>query len=569
MKSTAYKAIASLLGKSLLMAAAMTAPMALTGCQDSYDAPELQDPVATMEANTTLSEFKQLFGDEIAVRIPYKDEATKTPYIIKGRVVSSDASGNIYKSLVIQDETAALAFSINQSSMYIDYRLGQELVINVTDLWAGQYAGYFQIGSLSEYNGNPQLGFMPFDLFRQQSQLNGLPDQNFKYVRYGNEAPADNPYCIILDLATLKTVPSYGPGYLNMMSQLVEIPNVSFSDAGKEPPVTFATYQETCDRYIRDAAGNTLNVRNSGYSSFWNEPLPTGTGTVRGILTVYNGSWQLLLRGLEDVIFTTEGSKSEPYTVPQAIAMNSNGRVAWVEGKVIGSVRLGVTEVTSRDQIIFNAADAEVDNNVVIAESADAPFEEMMVVNLPAGSKIREYVNLLDNPQALGRSLKVQGSLLTWLGMPAVTDVSTGFSDFELEGLDISGVTDAGSGTEDDPYTVAYIINNPEPQERVWVEGYIVGFVQGASVENGATFRPYQSGDDYSGANILLGVSKDTDSVSEAVPVVLSGTFRSKYGLNRNPDKMGVHVKMLCNIGEISTFGQIGVSSISELKEIE
>ncbi|MDE6010753.1 MAG: hypothetical protein K2F87_04805, partial [Muribaculaceae bacterium] len=314
MKSTSYKSVISRFRWPALLMGAMLAAAALTGCQDSYDAPDLTDPVATLEANTTLLDFKQTFSDEIAVMIPYKDEAARIPYVLKGRVVSSDASGNIYKSLVIQDETAALALSINQSSMYIDYRLGQEVLINVTGLYVGQYAAYEQVGWLNEYNGNPQLGFMAYDMFRNHSQLNGLPDQEFKYIRYGADAPAGSPYCTIISLAELNSIPAYGAPYLGIMSQLVEIPNVSFVDAGQDPPVTFATYQETCDRYIRDASGNTLNVRCSGYSSFYNDPLPEGTGTVRGILSRYNDSWQLLLCGMEDVIFTAEGSKSEPYT---------------------------------------------------------------------------------------------------------------------------------------------------------------------------------------------------------------------------------------------------------------
>lgn len=566
MKAKIYKSVRFGLGGSLAISAMMMAA-GMVSCQDSYDAPDLVVPEATLQANTTILDFKEAFADEIAVEVPYKDEASKTPYVLKGHVVSSDASGNIYKSLVIQDETAALALSINQSSMYIDYRLGQEVVIDVTGLYVGQYAAYQQVGWLGEYNGNPQLGFMAFDLFKAHSQLNGLPDQNFKYVRYGQDNPAGAPYCTIISLAQINAIPAYGEPYLGIMSQLVEIPNVSFVDAGQDPAVTFATYQETCDRYIRDAAGNQLNVRCSGYSSFYNDPLPEGTGTVRGILSRYNDSWQLLLRGMEDVIFTTEGTKSEPYTVEQAIGMNNNGRFCWVEGKIVGSVALGVGEVTSRDQIIFNASDAETDNNVVIAASADADVKDMMVVNLPAGSKIREYVNLLDNPAALGKTLKVQGSLTPWLGMAALTSVGDGFSDFELEGLDISGVTDAGSGTEDDPYLVSYLKNNTEAQDNVWVEGYIVGFVCGASFDTGATFRLWQDGDDYNGANILIGQNAEGSTETTAVPVALSGAFRRAYGLKANPDKMGKHVKILCNLGEyLNTFG---ITSVAQIVEIE
>ena len=130
----------------------------LTSCQDSYDTPELEVPQATLVANTTLADFKATFADEMAVKVGNNPE-TDAPYILKGRVVSSDASGNIYKSLVIQDETAALALSINQSSMYIDYRLGQEVVINATGLWMGQYNNLLQLGLLGEYNSSPQITF--------------------------------------------------------------------------------------------------------------------------------------------------------------------------------------------------------------------------------------------------------------------------------------------------------------------------------------------------------------------------------------------------------------------------
>ena len=168
MNTISYKRIAArIIPTAFVMAAIAAGGAALGSCQDSYDAPELNVPVATLQPNTTISEFKRAFGDEIAVRIPYKEEDSKTPYILHGR----DASGNIYKSLVIQDETAAIALSINQSSMYTDYRLGQEVVLDATGLWVGQYASYVQIGALGEYNGNPQLGFMPYDLFREHSQL--------------------------------------------------------------------------------------------------------------------------------------------------------------------------------------------------------------------------------------------------------------------------------------------------------------------------------------------------------------------------------------------------------------
>ena len=97
------------------------AAVALTSCQADMDEPGLIVPEPTVQANTTIAELKAaMWKDDTNYALPvgYKDEASKTPYIIKGRVISTDASGNVYKSMYIQDETGAITLSINQSSLY-------------------------------------------------------------------------------------------------------------------------------------------------------------------------------------------------------------------------------------------------------------------------------------------------------------------------------------------------------------------------------------------------------------------------------------------------------------------
>lgn len=559
-----------------LMAGAM-----LTSCQNSYDEPELKVPQATLEANTTIADFKALFADEMAVKVPLKDADTGTPYILKGRVISSDASGNIYKSLVIQDATAAVALSINQGSMYIDYRLGQEVVINATDMWFGVYNNYLQFGMLGEYNGLPQITFMSYDSFKAHAQLDGLPNQNFKFIKYGKPQPADAPYCLIFK--SFSEIPAAGEPFVNVMSQLVEFPNVSFVDAGPDkskepdadgnyPPMTFAPYQDNADRYIKDANGQTLNVRCSGYSSFYNDPLPEGIGTVRGILSRYGDSWQLLLRGTEDLMFDDSGSREQPYSIEEAIEMNDNGRTGWVKGTIIGCLKPGVSNVTSIDDITFNAAAAEVDNNLVIAPSASSrDLNEMMVVELPYGSKIREWGNLVDNPGVLGQTLYVKGSMNTWLGMHAITEVGLNFTDFEIDGQVIPGVSGLGNGTKASPYSVAFIkVLEEEELSNVYIEGYIVGWVGGRSFTTGANFSEFVRGD-YVGNNIILGVSPDligttdrAEGCAKSVPVALTETaLRDKWGLVKNPDLLGKKVRIRGNVSK--TFEAWGISLINEI----
>ena len=123
------------------------AALGITSCDDDWDTPPLTGPVATIEANTSIYDLKAKYWfDETngVDTIGLTDEGEHI--IIKGRVISSDASGNIYKNLVIQDETSAVTFSINQNSLYTDYRMGQEVVIDVTDMYLGKYAGLQQFG---------------------------------------------------------------------------------------------------------------------------------------------------------------------------------------------------------------------------------------------------------------------------------------------------------------------------------------------------------------------------------------------------------------------------------------
>ncbi|MBR3074231.1 MAG: hypothetical protein IKH11_00550, partial [Bacteroidales bacterium] len=65
---------------------------------------------------------------------------------IKGQVISSDVSGNVYREIYIQDETGGIDLKLGKSSLYSEYRLGQWLYVNCLGL------------TLGAYNGMPQLG---------------------------------------------------------------------------------------------------------------------------------------------------------------------------------------------------------------------------------------------------------------------------------------------------------------------------------------------------------------------------------------------------------------------------
>lgn len=90
---------------------------------------------------TTIQDLKALYkggGVEIAEAL-----------WIKGQVISSDVSGNIYRELYIQDDTGGIDVKIGKSSLYSEYKIGQWVYVNCKGL------------TLGAYNGMPQLGMAP------------------------------------------------------------------------------------------------------------------------------------------------------------------------------------------------------------------------------------------------------------------------------------------------------------------------------------------------------------------------------------------------------------------------
>ena len=128
--------------------------MAITGCSDDFDTPPVYTPTADFNEQYLMSiaDFKAKYWQDGNSFIDTIRATAEMPHLyVKGRVVSSDEAGNIYKSLVIQDETAALAMSINQNNMYNTYRIGQEIVIDLIDMYVGKYAGLMQLGEPQLY----------------------------------------------------------------------------------------------------------------------------------------------------------------------------------------------------------------------------------------------------------------------------------------------------------------------------------------------------------------------------------------------------------------------------------
>lgn len=536
------------LGTLLLAVAAMTG---FTACQDDFDAPRMDVPHATLTANTTIAELKAQYWNDAnnyidTVKLKSADEHV----IISGRVISSDASGNIYKSLVIQDETAALAMSINANSLYNDYRIGQEIVIDVTDMYIGKYSTLQQLG-FPDYSASYgwQATFMPLEFFKQHAQLNGLPEPS----------KIDT---LTLTMAELSNDPATMQKY---QSQLVRFNNVQFEEGGQ---VSFCTaHKENTNRTLKDDNGNTLIVRTSGYANFWSTKLPAEKGDVVGILSTYlqSGSivWQLVLRSTSDLMnfgnpTLPKGTETNPYDVLDAVSFKAADRAVtgWFTGYIVGAPKAGVSEITSIDDIQWSADEEGgmfiTDNMLVIGQTAEAKsLDDVMLVILPDDTPLKKYGNLFDNDSVYHRQIWLKGEVGGIDGITGILKNTGAKSEFRIEGVTVEDgghtpggdAVPEGSGTEASPYNAGQVVAKGTDANEAdkWVSGYIVGWVNNASQNFADEKNSMFTVPATVATNVLIANTPDVKDYKQCVVVNLPNTnnIRANVNLVDHPDNLG------------------------------
>ncbi len=534
---------------------------ALSACQDDFDTVAIQQPTSSLTPNTTLLELKEAFWSEdanYADTIGTREDGSH--YIISGRVISSDEQGNVFKSLVIQDETAALAFSIDSYNLYLNYRVGQEIVMDVTDMFIGKYAGLQQMGRPSWYtNGKTwQVSFMSKEYFGQHAEVNGYPDA----------ADIDT-----LTVNTFDQIENTPAGLRKWQSQLVRFKNVYFEDGGNKKFSAYHTSSnEEQNRNIIDRNGNKLIVRTSGYSTFWNEILPVGNIDLVGLLSYYNNNWQIIMIDGDGVIKVGDqpGTKEKPYSVAEAVDLQKQGvsAMGWVKGYIVGAVAPEVETVSGNDDIEWTAPTV-LNNTLVIGPTADCKdIASCLVIALPAESALRQYGNLRNNPGNLGKEILVQGEFASYMGTYGLTGNNGTPAEFEIEGVSIdTGEIPQGTGVKDSPYNVAQIIAlNPTDTQTavesgVWVKGYIVGSMPtgGSSTTLAGTSFGLA---DAAATNLVLGPTPDCTDPNKCIGIQLSTSIRGALALANVPGNLG---KTLAIKGDVMKYcGGPGIKNGNE-----
>ncbi|MBP6312115.1 MAG: choice-of-anchor J domain-containing protein, partial [Flavobacteriales bacterium] len=199
-------------------------------------------------------------------------------------VTADEQSGNLYKSVFVQDSTGAINLRlVNSGGLY----QGDSIRVYLPGTILGKYQGTWQLDQVNVDN----------NVVKQATQRNVEP----------------------------RTVTLSQLG-ANIGGELVRIENVEFVQSEACNGLTYADAigLTSADRNISDCTGSTVIVRSSGYANFAGTQIASGNGTFTGIVGIYqpNSSVtiQLLIRNLAEVAFT--GDRCDPCPIQCAATTN-------------------------------------------------------------------------------------------------------------------------------------------------------------------------------------------------------------------------------------------------------
>lgn len=276
---------------------AMVATLMASCMGSDYAAPGL-DPDNAPWGNNEITETNVVSIADLKAR--YASTIASNGYVkieedmqIKGVVTGNDYAGNIYQQIPVQDETGALVVGVSASALHGFLPEGQEILIDLKDLYIGGYGEQCQIGSVYTSPNTGKTGIGRMDRYTWQ--------KHFRLIGEADVAKAD---ALAEDFDPSKMTDA---SYMETNAgKLMTIRRVSFLNAdGKSvfaPDDGSVALTSNCaNRALREYSSKNIVVRTSTYADFAQEIIPEGTKDIKGIFTRYYDTWQILLRSTDDI----------------------------------------------------------------------------------------------------------------------------------------------------------------------------------------------------------------------------------------------------------------------------
>jgi hypothetical protein len=214
--------------------------------------------------------------------------------VVKGYVVSSDLKGNFFREFYLQDHptkpTSAIKVVLNLSNTYNKFNIGREVYIHLKDLYIGETKlgdGVTSIGGKLEENEVDLLTLNQIDT----------------HILRSNNTEIVEPLSLTFSGINQQHIGLY-----------VKIDNVHFTSDLNGKPYVDAIDDFDTQRILTSCQGfdfTNFILETSTFAQFKNEILPSGGGSISGIISkTYNGdNFVLAINNTADIDFY--GTKCE------------------------------------------------------------------------------------------------------------------------------------------------------------------------------------------------------------------------------------------------------------------
>lgn len=248
---------------------------------DDYGLPPYEAYVCNDDwtTNTTIEEVIAEIGDAGL----YTFEDGDTENVFEGYVISSDETGNFYKTISIQNDTVSptrgIQIELNQTNLFNNFPLGSKVRVLLNGINGGIVNSVYKVGG-TYGDGVGQLDeyLIPEHVKRACEDL-----QKITPVTYTD----------ISDLTQTEN-----------LNTLIKLEGVQFITS--ELGLAYTSGDAATNRTIIDPDGNEITLRTSSFANFAADILPEGSGSITAVLSKYNSEWQMFIRDTNDVVFDQE-----------------------------------------------------------------------------------------------------------------------------------------------------------------------------------------------------------------------------------------------------------------------
>ena len=352
-----------------------------TACKKEYPQPPIQDlPIGRVY---TISEILALEPGTV-----FNEDAS-----VYGIITADEVSGNLYKAAFMQDRATGAAIELYLNAVS-GVRIGDSVRIYLKDV---TYAMYNNLPQLSNFEADGHI------------------------VILANNKPIEPALATIDEITQGK-----------YLAGLVRLENVKFTEQN-----TFADPTTYGNRTLIDPMNPSSNVivRTSNYANFANDSLPQGIGNLTAIATVYNSTWQLVIRTARELEFdgyVPGGANELPYCEFFASSFGS-----YTTYDVKGTQHWEIDYSTAKMTGYENSTNNENEDWLI---SAKFSLENVSNASMTMSYIARYFNNVNEDVTVWVSSDYTSGdpNSANWEQIPATWTEGSNWNDFATTTLDLS-----------------------------------------------------------------------------------------------------------------------------------